>query len=341
MKKWPVYAPVIIPTLCRFEHFKRCIDSLSRCTGAEYTDVYIGLDYPVKDSHWEGYQKICDYVEQLKGFNHLYVLKRTYNYGAIVNVRDLLAQVKKHYDRYILSEDDNEFSPNFLEYMNAGLEKYKDDPDVLRICGCNMSWYADFEECMKTYGYNAYPAMDFCAWGIGRWFSKVTPIPFTKESVLNSFSLTRKTIRYGYCSAIDRFLHHLHKDSQFPDICFRLYCVFNHKYCIFPRVSKVKNWGFDGTGENVDSDPRWINEFVLDTSPEFELDDFEIKEYKEVKSLIKEKYDALKIVPHYRRAIMEQYLFFRITGMRMEDVPPGQRARNYLFKNLFKRLSSK
>ena len=49
------FAPVIIPTLCRFEHFNRCIESLSKCTWAEYTEVYIGLDYPAKESHWGGY----------------------------------------------------------------------------------------------------------------------------------------------------------------------------------------------------------------------------------------------------------------------------------------------
>ena len=30
-----IYAPVVIPTLCRYEHLKRCIDTLSECTGAD------------------------------------------------------------------------------------------------------------------------------------------------------------------------------------------------------------------------------------------------------------------------------------------------------------------
>lgn len=48
---------------------------------------------------------------------------------------DLKKQVEKRFDRYISTEDDNEFSPNFLVYMNKGLELYKDDPKVLAICG--------------------------------------------------------------------------------------------------------------------------------------------------------------------------------------------------------------
>lgn len=31
------YAPVIIPTLCRYEKFRNCIETLSKCTGADKT----------------------------------------------------------------------------------------------------------------------------------------------------------------------------------------------------------------------------------------------------------------------------------------------------------------
>ena len=82
MMKFPVYAPVIIPTLCRFEHFKRCVESLKRCTGAEYTDVYVGVDYPSQESHWEGYQKICNYVSEVTGFRSFNVILRDRNFGA-------------------------------------------------------------------------------------------------------------------------------------------------------------------------------------------------------------------------------------------------------------------
>lgn len=51
-------APVIIPTLCRYDHFKRLMESLNKCTWADKTDVYIGLDYPAKEEHRDGWMKI-------------------------------------------------------------------------------------------------------------------------------------------------------------------------------------------------------------------------------------------------------------------------------------------
>ena len=58
MEKNMIYAPVLIPTLCRDEHFIRCIESLKRNAWAKYTDIYIALDFPCKESHWDGYNKI-------------------------------------------------------------------------------------------------------------------------------------------------------------------------------------------------------------------------------------------------------------------------------------------
>lgn len=54
------FSPVLICTLNRYVHFKRCIESLSACTYADKTDLFIGLDYPLKDEHWEGYLIIKD-----------------------------------------------------------------------------------------------------------------------------------------------------------------------------------------------------------------------------------------------------------------------------------------
>ena len=41
--------PIIIPTLCRYEHFARCIESLKENKYAQYTDIYIGIDYPITE----------------------------------------------------------------------------------------------------------------------------------------------------------------------------------------------------------------------------------------------------------------------------------------------------
>ena len=138
------YAPVLITTLNRYEHFVRCLESLERCTGSENTEVYVALDYPPSEKYKGGWVKISSYLsekEQSNNFKNLHVIRRDHNYGVGKkggNEEVLIEDVMQKYDRYILTEDDNEFSPCFLQYMNKALTKFYEDDDIFLVCGFNI-----------------------------------------------------------------------------------------------------------------------------------------------------------------------------------------------------------
>lgn len=154
-----IYAPVIIPTLNRYEHFKNCLESLEACLGAEFTDVYVALDYPPSEKYVEGWKKIDIYLhEKEKGnnFHSLTVYRRETNYffSGKGNWQTAVKDATINVDRYIFSEDDNIFSPNFLEFINKGLEKYKNDSSVLAICGYSHPYpikYSDNNYFMQNH----------------------------------------------------------------------------------------------------------------------------------------------------------------------------------------------
>ena len=93
-------------------HFERCLESLERCSGADQTEVYVALDYPPSEKYKEGWKKIDDYLrlkESQNGFKKLHVIRRDRNYGICHengNYETLIREIKKSYDRYILSEDE-------------------------------------------------------------------------------------------------------------------------------------------------------------------------------------------------------------------------------------------
>ena len=163
-------APVVIPTLCRHDRFNAGLESLKKNTWAEYTDVYIAVDYPAKDEHWDGYNKICEYLDKgdfsvFKSFN---VVKRTKNLGPGFNLTDIIEEITKIYDRRIIAEDDVIFSPVFLEYMNKCLEMYKDDDNIIAVNGYSypVNWVSDKDA-------NIIFQSSWCsAWGIGQWKNK-------------------------------------------------------------------------------------------------------------------------------------------------------------------------
>jgi hypothetical protein len=93
--------------------------------------IYIALDYPLNKSHWEGYNKINRYLEKVEGFKTVTVVKRDKNFGVFENFKEARREIFNINDRFILSEDDNYYSPNFLDYINKGLDKFNITDDTL------------------------------------------------------------------------------------------------------------------------------------------------------------------------------------------------------------------
>ena len=251
-----IYAPVVIPTLNRYEHLKQCLESLSRCTWADKTDVYVALDYPPQDK-WDkyapGWEKNRDWLRSVgnMGFKKLHLIERTENYGTWNpgdkgNAKELVKLVSEHFDRYIYTEDDNVFSPNFLEYMDQGLEKFENDNKVFSLIG--FRWYFP----IKTDG-NAYMriATDYTPWGEGRWVKKEPTIDylwFRKQLTLkNAIRLYRK-YGAGIVGSMFEFARSAHKDDIIIDMHKKAYLMISDKHVIVPTVSLVKNIGLDGSG---------------------------------------------------------------------------------------------
>lgn len=131
-----VKTAIALTTLCRNEHLEKCLTSLMKNPWAKYVDLYIGLDYPAKDSHWPGYREILKLMERdFSMFRSFHLLKRTTNYGASKNMDDLYREVIKEHEQIIFLEDDTEFSENYLEYMLKTLDYFRDDPDVISVTG--------------------------------------------------------------------------------------------------------------------------------------------------------------------------------------------------------------
>lgn len=250
MKKENQYAPVYIPTLNRYEHFKRCLESLERCTNADKTDVYVGLDYPPSEKYVEGWKKIDDYLvekEKNNGFNNLYVRRRDHNCGVGVSGSNgalLLKEVETVSDRYIFTEDDNEFSPNFLEFINWGLETYKNDNSIYAICGFKDINTHDIAN--NIYKLNTI----FCAWGYGSWFSKRKKIDTLRNHDVFRDILHRASLMNAFSKNVIKLsslTYQLANKTFHGDVIISL-LQENEKWCIFPKVNMVRNWGWDGTG---------------------------------------------------------------------------------------------
>ena len=251
-----IYAPIIIPTLCRSKHFIRLIESLKKNSWACHTDVYIGVDYPPSEKYEKGWREINEYLEvgNFSVFNKFVVFKRDCNWGALKNSRALMQYVINRYDRWIRTDDDCEFSENFLEYMDKCLFRYEKDESIVAVTGYSypVDWTANENTTCFLQNFNV------STWGLGFWKEKYVQM---KETITSGIMLKKAEdyVKEGLynqmldVSLIEYFgaVAAIRKRSlmmRVTDVAMRAYLAVEGKYCISPIVSKVRNCGFDGSG---------------------------------------------------------------------------------------------
>ena len=237
-------APIIIPTLCRYDHFKRCIESLAANKLASETELYIGLDYPPSERYEDGWKKIKEYIPTIQGFKRVVTLEASKNLTAQGNIEALKNHIRQlGYESYIFTEDDNVFSPNFLEYANWGLREFENDNTIFAIVGfkrVNVEFLRN----------NVYKYPRYVAWGIATWFDRVDKIDKFKDferlsHIVRSYS---PTIIFSDKLNIARSIIRMIKNQYILEDTLPSLLSSEELFCIYPKVSMVRNMGFDGSG---------------------------------------------------------------------------------------------
>ena len=325
------FAPIAIHTLNRHEHFIRCVESLSRCKYADQTELHIGLDYPSKESHWEGYNKILDYIPNINGFKNVILHKRKTNFGAVNNSRQLKYDILKDNDFFFSTEDDNDFSPNTIEYINICLEKYKNDDSIFAICASHHEI-----EIPKTHSGTVFKLDSYSPLGVGYW----------KDKYLQYLNMDR----YAYAKAflkkysnylqfkkerlylIASLLESISTKEILGDGFLTTYLIKNNMKCIFPTIQKVRNHGHDGSGihcADIKEDNPYKNR-IIDTNS-----DFEFIEEKDTEVLKEIKHNLIRSfrMPFFKRLFFKlRYHLYYVFNISFSSNFPRKFYNKYLTK---------
>ena len=303
------FAPIIIPTLNRYEKFRNCVESLARNKYAEDTDLYIGLDaLPEKnpENYAEGYKLICDYIPTIKGFKSINVIKRENNFGVIENCKDLFRIVLEKHDTFIFSEDDNVFAPAFLSYVNNGLEKFKDDKSIRSICG--YSYPIDYPES----DCNVVKMQTYCSdWGFGTWKDRYTEIrdAMNQGYFIRLFKNKRQTALLRLASK-KNFIYAFgllppSTASIRPmDYTRSIFQIINNQYSIVPKISLVKNTGWDLSGVHSLPDTDHVRNLcnLFNNQKLYDALDFDSFNFSDSESKLVNRQIDKTIFGHYEKA---------------------------------------
>jgi hypothetical protein len=218
------------------------------------------VDYPPSEKYEKGYWEVKDYLEhfdvsQFKSFQIIYQEK---NLGPKANADFLEETVRQKSECYIFSEDDNEFAPNFLEYINKGLELYKDDEDAIAICGAkDTEWIHEnpdinFAKMLPAYGFGAWFGKDdrLKQKGVALLFDKKT---WTVKTMMGFAKKNRPLFNLYMCNVLctDKGLFWQDNEFYWCDSMKSIYMHLTDTVCIVPVKPKSITWGDDGSGVNM------------------------------------------------------------------------------------------
>lgn len=250
-------APIIIFAFNRPESLKTAISALVLNPEAKDSDLFVFVDGPRNDAEKAKTDATADYARNIKGFKSISVTESSQNKGLGDSIIAGVSQIINRYGTAIIIEDDLIVQPNFLRFINLGLNKYKDEKEVFSICG-----YTNKIKLPKGYTYDAYFCTRSSSWGWATWKDRWDSIDWELEP-WDKFAKFKKDFnRWGGsdCFGMLKGWKLGLNRSWAIRFCFNQF--LQNKLSLFPIKSLVVNDGFDGAGTNCKKWSRFRYELM-------------------------------------------------------------------------------
>ena len=239
-------APIALFVYNRPKHTRQTIEALLLNSQAKHSDLYIFSDAPKNETAKAAVEEVRGYVRQVSGFNKVNIIERASNWGLANSVIDGVSRLCEEFGKVIVLEDDLVVSPYFLEYMNEGLARYEHDIKVMQIAGymflvnINIEDDALFMPLTTSWGWATWKR----AWQHFDPNAKGYELLLKNSDLKRSFDLDDK---YPYFKMLES-----QKKNKVDSWAIRWYLsVFMLKgLVLYPKLSLVENFGFDGSGVN-------------------------------------------------------------------------------------------
>lgn len=251
------YAPIALFTYNRADHTQRAVESLLKNAEAKYSDLFIFSDGPKTPEKKAGVEENRKYIHTISGFKSISIIEREKNWGLANSLIAGITEVINKYGKVIVVEDDLILSPYFLQFMNEGLEKYKDDDRVGTITG--------FVPPIKDKLPETFFLKYFQCWGWATWKRAWDLLETDARPLLKGLRFKKKKFDVGggvgnygnlYCQKVGLV------DSWYLRYYASLF--LKDKLSLYPGRSMVTNDGLDGTGTHCGVD--LVKAFLSDNS---------------------------------------------------------------------------
>lgn len=244
------YAPVAVFAYSRADKLKKCLEALERNPLADKTDLFLFADGAKGAADREKVEQVRYFIHQYQKeskFNKVEIIEQPQNLGLANSIIGGVTKVINKHKKIIVVEDDLIVSEDFLSYMNQGLDYYEN----MKEYGSISAYTYPMPE-LENYDKDIYVTHKGECQGWGTWHDRWNEVDWT-VSDFNAYIHDKKK-RKAF-DAIEKGLDRMLISQQAGKVdswavrwCYHLFV--HQLLTVYPRMSKVYNIGFDGSGVN-------------------------------------------------------------------------------------------
>ena len=249
-------SPIVLFVYNRLDHVKQTIDALQKNTLASESKLIIYSDNAKNSSAQKSVDDVRSFIATIDGFKSVKIIKRDANLGLAKSIISGVSEVVNKYKRVIVLEHDLITSSDFLEYMNKGLDFYKNNEDIFSITGSNY-----LKQIPEDYDHDLFLFYRACSWGWATWEDRWKKVDWQVKN-FNSFIKNKNKVALfnrGGDDLSDTLTAYMKGKIDVWAIRWSYAHFENNKYCLYPVNSKIENIGFDGSGENCTSESKFFS----------------------------------------------------------------------------------
>ncbi|CAL1519217.1 glycosyltransferase [Chitinophaga sp. MM2321] len=258
-------APIILMAYKRPDQTRRVLESLAANPEATDSELFVFADGPKDSAAEEDLTQIEATRAIIRSHNwcgKVHIMERVGNYGLAKSVITAVTEVLEKHEQVIVLEDDLVVSPFFLQYMNAALEMYKDEPQVASIHG----YVYPLKETL--------PATFFIrgadCWGWATWSRAWKQFEPDGQKLYDTLRLKGEGSAFNFNNTYD-FMKMLRKQISGKNdswaIRWNASTFLKNMVTLYPAQSLVQNIGADASGTHMDKADAPHFEVTLATEP--------------------------------------------------------------------------
>lgn len=258
------FAPIVVFAYNRPDHLTACLESLSANPQSQASELTIYCDGPKPSEDPRNVQTVREIAHSWQRsdpnpFAEIRIVEQPMNRGLANSVISGVSEVLSSHNRVIVLEDDLIVSPDFLSFMNQGLDLYEQETDVISVHGFMYAVDTDLGQSVFLRGADC--------WGWATWRRGWELFRANSQELLDELRLREDRKDFDFNGAFPyTVMLQEQAEGKIDSWAVRWYAsaFLANKLTLYPGKSLVINIGQDASGTNYVSADQARNSHLPD-----------------------------------------------------------------------------